>query len=127
MRGEDEREGGPASELALELDPPAMGPHDVLDDRESQSRPLFLSRQTVVDAVELLEDALVLGLRDAAAVVLDGDANAPIGRGRADADAPGLAAVLVRVRQEVDDRVHESIVIRYECGQIGLDAKVELD
>ena len=52
LRREHERELRPSSELALELDPPAVGPHDVLDNREAQSRPLFLARQTVVDAIE---------------------------------------------------------------------------
>ena len=60
----------------------AVGAHDVLDDGEAEARALLLPGEPIVDAVELLEDALVLGARDAAAVVLDRDAHAAVGSPR---------------------------------------------
>jgi hypothetical protein len=54
----------------LDLDLAAVRPHDVLDDAQPQTAALLLARKPIVHAIELEEDALVLGHRDALPVVL---------------------------------------------------------
>ena len=52
---------------------PAVGSHDVLGDGEAEARALLGAREAIVDAIELLKNALVLAGGNAQAVVLDGD------------------------------------------------------
>src|SRR5690348_10023631 len=65
-----QREPAPLPDLALELDPAAVGLDDVADDRQPEAR-----RTQVAAAVrhlrEALEDALPLRRRDAGTVVAD--------------------------------------------------------
>src|SRR4051812_34618508 len=67
-----DREHATLAERALHLDATAVRLDDVLGNRQAEARALHLAREPIVDAIELLEDALVLALRDADAVVLHG-------------------------------------------------------
>ena len=56
----------PLPRFAHRLDPAAVSPHHVFDDRESQTGTFALARKPIVRAVELLEDPFVLtGQRNA--------------------------------------------------------------
>src|SRR5690242_13765903 len=125
--GDDERKGGPSAGRAVELDAAAMSADDVLDDRKPQAGTLGLSGETIVDAIELLEDALVLRVRNARAVVLHGDANAAIGGMGADFDAARFAPVFVGIGEKIDDGVDERVVVGEDDRKIGGDFDLELD
>src|SRR2546427_4183711 len=66
-------EGAACPGLALNHDAPAVHLHDVLHDRQPQPAPLHLVHQPRPDAVEAVEDLLLLGARDADAVVAHRD------------------------------------------------------
>src|SRR5580692_11282110 len=70
---EEEGEGAAPAGRAVHLDAAAVGAHHVLHDGEADAGALLLPRQEVVDAVELLEDPLVLVAGDPLAVVAHGD------------------------------------------------------
>jgi hypothetical protein len=70
MNGGGEGEGGG---IAGHDDIAAMGRDDVPHDAEADAGALGLPAQLVADAVEALEDSLALALRDARAVVRDGE------------------------------------------------------
>src|SRR5882762_9871418 len=62
---QDDGERAPLPRLALEHHPPAVHFHDVLHDRQPQTAPLDLVHQRGADAVEAVEDLLLLAARDA--------------------------------------------------------------
>src|SRR5215831_18451993 len=72
--GQVEREAAPPTDLALEMDAPAVRLHDVADDREPETgRP----HRPFLPLHEALEDPLALVGGDARAGVGDHDANSP--------------------------------------------------
>src|SRR5690606_23167750 len=101
----DERERAATPLGALELHAPTVSPHHVLHDGEAEARALTLAREAIVHPVELLEDALVLDLGDARAVVAHRDAHVFAVRLGEQLDPRRIAAVLVRVRQQGAERV----------------------
>ena len=76
-------EGGAVADLAGGLDAALHGLDQVLDDRQAQAGAAQLARTRLVHAVEALEDARQVGLRDADAVV--GDFQADLARSLAPA------------------------------------------
>ena len=65
----------PSPGCALHLDAAAVRLDDVLHDREPEAAALDVVHQAAADAVELLEDLLLLARRDADAVVAHRDAH----------------------------------------------------
>src|SRR2546422_1462364 len=57
-------ERAPLARLALDRHPPAMHLHDVMHDRQPQTAPLDLVHQRRADAMEAIEDLLLLAPRD---------------------------------------------------------------
>src|SRR4029079_4546644 len=71
-RGQGHREGRAASLLAPDAHPSPVVLADVLDDGQAEPGAPGGARAGGVDPVEALEDALLLGRRDALALVGDG-------------------------------------------------------
>ena len=67
--GEEVAEAGPLARPAVHGDGPAVRLRDVLDQREAHPAPAPPLRLTPSDAIELLEDSLALGDRDADPIV----------------------------------------------------------
>src|SRR5687768_17112381 len=57
---QDERKGAALTGRAVELDAAAVRADHVLHDGQPETRPFAFARKPVVDAIKLLEDALVL-------------------------------------------------------------------
>ncbi len=127
---EDDAEGRAAPRRALELDAAVVGSDDVLDDGQPEAAPVAHPREAVVDAVELVEDAPVLDVRDPLAVVgdLDGDAaraiDAPPGP---EAHDRRRTAVLQRVREQVADGVDHGLEVGVHVRETGLDLSGEVE
>src|SRR5260221_3529439 len=88
--GEVQADGRAVSQGAFGFGPPAVGLHEMLDDREPEPRTPLMTRAPVVDAVEPLEDSRQVlggnaaprvghGNRDAVGHDLGGDANGAAG------------------------------------------------
>ena len=99
------------AKLLAPLHPPAVRAHDVLDDREAEPGAFALAREAIVQAVEFLEDALVLGLRNAGAVVRDGDTDVLEIGGVRHLDVRRVATVLVGVGQQVEHCVRHGAAV----------------
>src|SRR5262245_45456086 len=67
--GDLEMEGAAGPRSAHDADGSSMEEHDVLDDREAQPGPPLFPRARLVDAIEALEDARLVRLRNAQAGV----------------------------------------------------------
>src|SRR5439155_15064882 len=72
---EFDREAAAASDLALEVDPPAVCLHDVAHDREPEA-----GRAALLALRESLEDPLALSGRDTGAAVFHGEPHGLAGR-----------------------------------------------
>src|SRR5262245_46037188 len=101
LQGEPDRERAPAPRLALDRHSAAMRLHDVMHDRKPEPAPLDVVDQAAPHAVEPLENAPLLVLRDPHAVVGDGDREvSPLGPDL-DRDALVVPRVLERVVEEI--------------------------
>ena len=105
-----------------------MSPRDVLDDGEPEARAFLAAREAIVDAIELLEDAALFGAGYADAVVGDHDADVAFGREeRFELHAGRRAAVLVRIRDEIHERVDDGCTVDDDVREIGRDLDVEYE
>src|SRR6188768_2276933 len=94
-----------------EFDPTPVGFHDVLHDREPEPRTLTLPREAVVQAIELLENALVLGDWNPGAIVAHGEPYLTFVEGHEDIDLYWVPAVFVGVGQQIEQRVRDRAAI----------------
>src|SRR5580658_10372559 len=86
--GKREMEGRARTQFAFAPDAPAVRLHDVLHDRQPQTRPAGVTRARLVDPVETLKDAVEMLESDALAEVLHHELNLVIECLGVDADAP---------------------------------------
>lgn len=84
-----------------------MGLEDVIDNRQTESRAFLFPRKSIVDAVELLKNALVLGNGNALAVVADRNINRVSGFCTFDFDLAGISAVFSGIGQQIEQGVRE--------------------
>src|SRR6187551_2020988 len=92
-----ERERRTAAAIGLDPDPAAHPAHDLAADVEAQARAADPAREIRVEAIELLEDPLVLGGRDSESPVPDGEAHTPFERLQLELDPAAVGRVLDRV------------------------------
>ncbi len=77
---------------------------DALGDGEAEPAPALLAGARAVDLLELLEDALLVGLRDAGTGVRDRDQERPVRDARLDRDLTDVGEL-----DRVADQVHEDL------------------
>src|SRR5207249_991350 len=104
-------ERAPLARLALDRHPPAMHLHDVLHDRQPQTAPLDLVHQRRADAVEAVEDLLLLAPRDADAAIADRDNRRVAVARQTHRDLLRLTGVLDRVVEQVVQRLRDGVRI----------------
>jgi hypothetical protein len=95
-----DREGGPPADDAVDVHRTAVQVDQLVHEREPDSRPLVAAAARPLDAMESLEDVLVLG--DARAGVAHGELCASVTPAQANRDL-ALERELERVRHEVED------------------------
>ena len=117
--GQPHGEGGAAALLAPHGDVAAVVGADVLDDREAEAGAAGGPRARRVDAVEPLEDAGLLGVRDALALVADVDLDQVVDAPDADRDAGPAAGVGDRVADQVADGRGEQLGVAEHLGVAG--------
>src|SRR5438105_4913807 len=100
---EDDPEAAPLVDLALELESSSVGLDGPLRDREPETGPAELAGARRVHAIEAVEDALSVLLRDPGPVVLDLEHRGAVACFDDDPDRLAARAVLDRVVDEVDD------------------------
>src|SRR5213078_249716 len=74
LRGQLEREGCALAGLRLDPDAPVHRPDELTADVEAEAGSADAAPLVRIEAVELVEDPLLLAHRDAEALVLDGEA-----------------------------------------------------
>src|SRR5581483_6785611 len=87
---------------ARHFDAAAVGLHDVRHDGQTEPRAFDVVNETAADAIELLEDLLLLARLDPDAVVGDRDAQRAIFHIRAHLDLLPLAGILHGVVEQID-------------------------
>src|ERR1700733_15749304 len=89
------------ADSALPPQPAAVGFDDVLGDRQTKPCAAGLARTRGIDAVETLEDPLLVGKRNTHACVAHGDHGLARTRSRADADTAALRRIMHRIVRRV--------------------------
>src|SRR5262245_3447881 len=100
-RGQPNLEPRASSQLARPVHPAAVVLGDVLDDRQAEPGPARLARAGAIDAVEALEDAWQVAVRDAEAGVRDREDDLAVRAGELDVHLPTRPGVADRVVHEV--------------------------
>ena len=116
-----EEEPGPAARLALGPDRAAVGLDDPARDREAEAGAAHALRPLAPGLLELLEDALEVGLRDPLPGVPDRHARDAGDRGvpeHAHLDDPVVGGELERVREEVREDLHEPPAVGDEAHRL---------
>src|SRR2546426_6418832 len=116
-----ERERAPLSRLALDHDAAAVHAHDMLHDRQTETASLDLVHQPRADAMEAVEDLLLLGARDTDAVVAHRHHQLVPLPAEPDADFLRVARVLHRVVQQVVQRLADGVLVDLRLRQRPVD------
>src|SRR6266540_744550 len=98
-------EGGAGAAVGLDPDPPVDTPHELAADVEAEPGAADPTRHVRVEAVELLEDAPLLGRRDAEPGVSDRETDVPVVRRDRDVDDAARRRVLDRVVDQVREHL----------------------
>src|SRR6185437_10782906 len=111
LRGELERRRRAEARLGLDPDPPAHRADEFPADVEPEPRAADSTSLVRIEAVELLEDPLLLAERDPQALVSDGEAQPlPDARDR-HVDATSRRRVLDRVVDEVEEHLPRALLV----------------
>ena len=101
----------PRPAIGLDPDPAAHPAHDLAADVEAEARAADAAREIRVEAIELLEDPLVLGGRDSESPVADGESHTPLDRLQLELDPAAVRGVLDRVLDQVDEHLAKPVRI----------------
>src|SRR6185437_10008531 len=94
MAGQQDREPAALPGSAVHQDLPVMGIHDVFHQCESQAGAAHRVHQIVADPVELLKDFLLLGSRNANAMIDHFNRDLPFAALNIDFNASGVSGIL---------------------------------
>src|SRR5688572_1573790 len=118
-------EGRTLSRGASECNPASVRLHDRLREREPKPRPGDSARRRV-SPEELREDAVVLLLRDADALVAHADAHDGVVAFTGDLDHAAVGRVLDRIGEQVAEDLREPARIAEDGQRFGRQAQLEL-
>src|SRR5262245_28584469 len=117
--------------VALDADAPAVRRDDVFDQAQPQSVATNLRRSYFFATIERLEDAFLLGRRDAKPAIRDPDLSLfaidRLYRLGAQSDPAAVAAVFHRVAEQVLNRAAQSGGVGFDRRQIGRDLSFDLE
>src|SRR5262249_23535494 len=118
-------------DVALDAHAPAVRREDVFNQTESQSVAANLRGLRLFAAIERLEDALLLGRRDAQPPIRDPDLNLltidRLSRTSSQPETAAVAAVFYRVAEQFLNRAAQCGGVGFDRRQIGRDLSFDLE